>query len=106
VLGDMLELGPAAADLHRELASAVEAAHVDMVFASGPMTKHLFDALPARLQARWAPASAGLTDAVIEAVGAGDAIMIKGSNGSRMAPIVAALKDRYTQPAQDEDALC
>jgi len=106
VLGDMLELGPAAADLHRELASAIEAAHTDLVFASGPMSKHLFDALPARLQARWAPTSAGLTDAVIAAVGAGDAIMIKGSNGSRMAPIVAALKDRYTQPAQDEDALC
>jgi UDP-N-acetylmuramoyl-tripeptide--D-alanyl-D-alanine ligase len=106
VLGDMLELGPAAAELHRGLASAIEAAHVDMVFASGPMSKHLFDALPARLQACWAPASAGLTDAVIEAAGAGDAIMIKGSNGSKMAPIVAALKDRYTQPAQDEDALC
>jgi UDP-N-acetylmuramoyl-tripeptide--D-alanyl-D-alanine ligase len=28
----------------------------------------------------------------------GDIAMIKGSNGSRMGPLVAALRDRFAQP--------
>ena len=106
ILGDMLELGAQAADLHRALAADIEAANIDLVFASGPMMKHLFDALPERLRSRWSPTSAGLTDAVLEAVGGGDAVMIKGSNGSRMAPIVAALKEAHAPKAQGVDAAC
>jgi len=43
---------------------------------------------------------------VLEAVGGGDAVMIKGSNGSRMAPIVAALKEAHAPKAQGVDAAC
>ena len=100
VLGDMLELGPESASLHRSLADAVESANVDLVFASGPMTKGLFDALPADRRALWAETSAGVTDAVASAVTAGDVVMIKGSNGSRMGPIVSLLKERYALSAQ------
>ncbi|MDH7799593.1 MULTISPECIES: UDP-N-acetylmuramoylalanyl-D-glutamyl-2,6-diaminopimelate--D-alanyl-D-alanine ligase [unclassified Beijerinckia] len=106
ILGDMLELGTASPELHRDLAADIEAAAIDLVFASGPMMKHLFDALPERLRQRWSPTSAGLTDAVLEAVGGGDAVMIKGSNGSRMAPIVAALKEAHAPKARGVDATC
>jgi UDP-N-acetylmuramyl pentapeptide synthase len=32
-------------------------------------------------------------------VQAGDIVIVKGSNGSRMAPIVGALKERHAAPA-------
>ncbi len=45
VLGDMLELGEASAELHRGLKEAVDAAGVDLVLACGPMMKLLLDDL-------------------------------------------------------------
>ncbi len=95
VLGDMLELGPESAALHRGLRESIEAAGVDLVFASGPMMKHLFDDLPASLKGGWAEASSGIADRVAGAIEAGDIVMIKGSNGSRMGPIVTMLKERF-----------
>ena len=47
VLGDMLELGDQGGRLHRELAEAVDAAGVDVVFACGELMNSLFEALPA-----------------------------------------------------------
>ena len=41
VLGDMLELGPRGRDLHRELAEAVLANEVDLVFCCGPLMRAL-----------------------------------------------------------------
>ena len=52
VLGDMLELGDASADLHRGLKEAVDAAGVDLVLACGPMMQLLFDDLAPRAAGR------------------------------------------------------
>lgn len=92
VLGDMLELGPAASDLHAGLKEAVDAAKVDLVFACGPHMKRLHDSLAPSLRGGWAASSAELVDVVSAAVRAGDVVMVKGSLGTRMAPIVDALK--------------
>ena len=46
VLGDMLELGGLGPKLHQELAEAVDAADVDVVFACGEMMRGLYEALP------------------------------------------------------------
>ncbi len=94
VLGDMLEMGPDAAAHHAGLAQAVEAAHVDLVFLCGPLMKALWDALPAERRAAYAPNSAELAAGVASAVLAGDTVLVKGSNGSRMSIIVEALKGR------------
>jgi UDP-N-acetylmuramoyl-tripeptide--D-alanyl-D-alanine ligase len=94
VLGEMLELGPLAPELHRGLKEAVDAAGVDLVFACGPYMAGLFTALDARQKAHWAEVSGGLEGPLLEAVSGGDVIMIKGSLGSRMAPLVEALKRR------------
>ena len=45
VLGEMLELGPRAAEFHRGLKAAVDAAGADLVFACGPNMRLLFDDL-------------------------------------------------------------
>jgi UDP-N-acetylmuramoyl-tripeptide--D-alanyl-D-alanine ligase len=95
VLGDMLELGPQAASLHAGLKEAVDAAGADLVFACGPHMQHLFEALPAPRRGAWAERSSDIEQALLDAVTAGDAVMIKGSNGSRMAPLVAAVKAKF-----------
>lgn len=91
VLGDMLELGSDAPALHAELADAIETNGIDLVLAAGPLMRHLYDALPVAKRGKWAETSAGIEQALLETVQAGDMVMIKGSNGSRMAPLVAAL---------------
>jgi UDP-N-acetylmuramoyl-tripeptide--D-alanyl-D-alanine ligase len=96
VLGDMLELGEAAADLHRGLNDAVDAAGIDLVFACGPMMQRLFDRLAPIRQGAWAEDSAQLEPALLRAVRAGDAVMIKGSLATRMAPLVEALRARFS----------
>jgi UDP-N-acetylmuramoyl-tripeptide--D-alanyl-D-alanine ligase len=95
VLGDMLELGPEGPRLHRELADAVDAAGVDVVFACGELMGSLFAALPAGRRGAYAKTAEELAPKLVGAVGPGDAIMVKGSLGSRMAPLVEALKHRF-----------
>ena len=95
VLGDMLELGAQSAALHAGLAEAIIACGVDLVLASGPNMAHLYAKLPLDKRGEWAATSAGLERYLLETVRSGDVVMIKGSNGSRMAPLVAALKSRH-----------
>jgi len=102
VLGDMLELGPDAAKLHADLAAAVIAARVDLVYAAGPLMKSLFDALPADKRGRWAPTAADIESALPGEIRAGDAVMVKGSNGSRMWSVVAAIRKHAATQTADE----
>jgi UDP-N-acetylmuramoyl-tripeptide--D-alanyl-D-alanine ligase len=95
VLGDMLELGEASAELHRGLKEAIASAGVDLVLACGPMMKLLFDDLPRERQGAWAPTSTELAAALPDLVRAGDVVMIKGSLGTRMAPVVEAMLARF-----------
>jgi UDP-N-acetylmuramoyl-tripeptide--D-alanyl-D-alanine ligase len=99
VLGDMLELGDASIELHRELAVPLARADIDLVYACGPHMRALFDALPADRRGFYAETSDGLITPLSDAIQSGDVVMVKGSNGSRMKPIVAAL-----QALGDDDA--
>ena len=92
VLGDMLELGPRGRALHRGLAADVNTNAVDLVFCCGPLMRALWQALPASRRGGYAENSAALEAQVLAAIRAGDVVMIKGSLGSRMAPIVKALQ--------------
>ena len=94
VLGDMLEMGPDASRFHAELAEPVEAAKVDLVFASGPLMKSLWDSLPAKRRGAYANNSSELAPLVASAVRAGDSVLVKGSNGSKMGVIIDALRAR------------
>lgn len=95
VLGDMLELGPEENNQHAQLAQNVENEGIDLVFAAGPRMRHLYDALAPHRRAHWAPSAAELQPALIDALRAGDMVMVKGSNGSRMVPLVKALLQHY-----------
>ncbi len=95
VIGDMLELGPKAAAMHAELAADLSANNVDLLFGAGPLTRALYEAAPASMRAAWTERSSELTDEVARTLRGGDVAMVKGSNGSRMGPLVTALRDRF-----------
>ena len=95
VLGDMLELGGEGPRLHAELAEFIDGAGVDVVFACGELMGALFEALPPNRRGAYAKSAEQLKPLLTGAVGAGDVIMVKGSLGSRMAPLVEALKQRF-----------
>jgi UDP-N-acetylmuramoyl-tripeptide--D-alanyl-D-alanine ligase len=95
VLGDMRELGDTSGDLHRALKEAVDAAGIDLVLACGPMMRLLHDTLKPSQQGGWAPSSDELVGVLLDTVRAGDAVMIKGSLATRMAPLVDALRARF-----------
>jgi UDP-N-acetylmuramoyl-tripeptide--D-alanyl-D-alanine ligase len=91
VLGDMLELGAAGPAMHAELASDV-ANSANIVYCCGPLMRHLYEALPEACRGAHLPDSAALAPVLAGAVRPGDAVLVKGSLGSRMATVVAALK--------------
>ncbi len=103
VLGDMLELGPTSPALHADLADAIVGARFDLLYAAGPMMRALADATSDRLPVEWRDRASELQEAVVDGVRAGDVVVVKGSNGSRMAPIVAALKARHAQTIATAD---
>jgi UDP-N-acetylmuramoyl-tripeptide--D-alanyl-D-alanine ligase len=92
VLGDMLELGESAAAAHEALAPAV-AQSADLLFACGPEMRRLFDLTPAHQRGAYEACSESLAPIVAAAIAPGDVVLVKGSLGSRMRRIVAALEE-------------
>ena len=100
VLGDMLELGAQSDALHAGLANVIEKNTVDLVYCSGPHMVALFEALPEARRGLWTETSNALEAPLLDALHPGDAVMIKGSLGSRMGPLVEAIKKTFPQCAQ------
>ncbi|MBV9757412.1 MAG: UDP-N-acetylmuramoyl-tripeptide--D-alanyl-D-alanine ligase [Alphaproteobacteria bacterium] len=90
-LGDMLELGEHGPAAHAELAPELDR-NADLLFACGPLMRHLFDAVAPERRAGYAADAAALAPMVAATVAAGDAVLVKGSLGSRMRLVVDALQ--------------
>ncbi len=109
ILGDMLELGRGAEAMHAGLAAPLAEADVDAVFLVGPLMRSLWDALPVRLHGGYTERASDMEPLVAEAIAPGDVIMVKGSNASRMGPLVETIKARFaparaaTRIAQEQD---
>ncbi len=91
VLGDMLELGEDAPRWHADLAGELEAAGIDLVYTAGMLMTHLHNALDPVRRGTHAPDAESLTDILGAEIRAGDVVLVKGSLGSRMGPIVRRL---------------
>jgi UDP-N-acetylmuramoyl-tripeptide--D-alanyl-D-alanine ligase len=106
ILGDMLELGPTGAALHGGLIEAIKANQIDLVYCCGPLMRNLWDALSTGKRGGYAESAAALEAQAVSAIRAGDAIMVKGSLGSKMKTIVNALEKRFPgRTALDEAAV-
>jgi UDP-N-acetylmuramoyl-tripeptide--D-alanyl-D-alanine ligase len=101
VLGDMLELGDHGPGLHAGLSKAVDAHNVDVLYAAGPLMANLWENTPGNRRGAYANTSAELRDNLLGGIRAGDVVMIKGSLGSRMGPLVEAIRARFAPVERD-----
>jgi UDP-N-acetylmuramoyl-tripeptide--D-alanyl-D-alanine ligase len=93
-LGDMLELGPAGPELHRQVGEAI-AGGLDVIVAAGPLAGCFLDGArragaPSRSLHAF-PDAAAAAAAAPGLVGDGDAVLVKGSRGAHMEAVVEAL---------------
>jgi UDP-N-acetylmuramoyl-tripeptide--D-alanyl-D-alanine ligase len=102
VLGDMLELGPQGPLLHAGLLKAVLGTGATEVFLVGEAMRALAaEILRLAESDRNAPAVTHMQtadeigDAVLSALAYGDAVMVKGSNGVRLSPLVKTIRERF-----------
>jgi UDP-N-acetylmuramoyl-tripeptide--D-alanyl-D-alanine ligase len=93
VLGDMRELGEQGAQLHRDLKAPIDDADIDLVLACGPLMRHLVDTLQGERVGGWAEKSVDLVAPLKAALRPGDVVVIKGSLGTNMAPLIKAVQD-------------
>ena len=98
VLGDMLELGEEAEARHARLAVPLSGHGIDLVFTCGPAMAALHAALPKAMRGGHTADSGSLAPLVTGALKPGDAVLVKGSAGSRMGLVVEALQSIETEP--------
>jgi UDP-N-acetylmuramoyl-tripeptide--D-alanyl-D-alanine ligase len=87
----MRELGPEAPQLHAGLAPDLIASGAQLLFACGPHMRHLADAVARKIPATHVERSVDLVAPLLAALRPGDVIMVKGSLGTNMKPIVTAI---------------
>jgi UDP-N-acetylmuramoyl-tripeptide--D-alanyl-D-alanine ligase len=92
ILGDMMELGPASADMHAELAELDAMEAVDVVHSIGPLMQNLHEALPAQKQGLWAASSVELAPRLARHLDSGDVVLVKGSLSMKLSAIVDAIR--------------
>ncbi|MBJ7444848.1 MAG: UDP-N-acetylmuramoylalanyl-D-glutamyl-2, 6-diaminopimelate--D-alanyl-D-alanine ligase, partial [Sphingobium sp.] len=94
VLGGMRELGARSAELHADLAGPLEAGQVDYAILVGAEMAPLADALDGSMAYAHVPDTASAITLLTTDMRAGDAILVKGSNGIGLSRLVAALGER------------
>lgn len=101
VLGDMLELGEAAAKFHEEAGRQVERFRWDILAAVGPMGRHLAEgarlAGMSRDRIRTFAASDEAAAAIPDLLQEGDLVLVKGSRGIRTEAVVESLKKAFKE---------
>jgi UDP-N-acetylmuramoyl-tripeptide--D-alanyl-D-alanine ligase len=98
VVGDMLELGDATERLHRELAEPLAAARVDRVFLVGTAVAALDAVLPEPCRGGLWQSADEVVPALLRFLQPGDVVIVKGSRGVGLAPIVERLRAEAAQP--------
>jgi UDP-N-acetylmuramoyl-tripeptide--D-alanyl-D-alanine ligase len=104
VLGDMRELGDHAERLHAELAEPLKRAGIDTVYCCGPHMRAMYDRLPAGMRGGWTESSACLAAKLAFAVRPGDVVLVKGSAGTKMGPLVETLQALDARQADEAAA--
>ncbi|MGR9171664.1 UDP-N-acetylmuramoylalanyl-D-glutamyl-2,6-diaminopimelate--D-alanyl-D-alanine ligase [Rhizobium sp. KDH_Rht_773_N] len=95
VLGDMLEMGEFAPQVHADLAGPLLAAGLEHVWLAGPEMVALKESLPDSVAVEHREKTEELLEFVLNSVAPGDVLMVKSSLGIGFGKIVAALLDKY-----------
>ena len=100
VLGDMLELGEHSQKLHGALAADVAAGKVDLALLGGPemaaLAASLGDGAGSGIAVEHRAGASDLLPVVLSSVRAGDAVVVKSSNGIGFSKIVDALTTGFS----------
>lgn len=105
IAGEMLELGPDEAALHRESGREISHAGVDVLWGvRGLATEILAGAREAGpIETRFFETSDEAARAIVDEVKEGDLILVKGSRGVATDKIVAAIRERFVLAGLDEE---
>ena len=91
-LGDMAELGETAPALHAGIAELPAMDHIDRVHCVGPLTRHLWEALPEAKRGRWHARTDKMRDGLRADLDAGDVVLVKGSNAIGLSALVDEIR--------------
>ena len=94
VLGDMLEMGAAGEATHREIGEKINQLKIDAVFAFGPASRYVVEAIdPKRIsKIEHLQAKPDICSAVSDFLRSGDIVLVKGSRGMKMEEVVEAFR--------------
>jgi UDP-N-acetylmuramoyl-tripeptide--D-alanyl-D-alanine ligase len=103
-LGEMLELGEAAEELHRGLGEKAAEAGVARLYARGPHAYAMIEGARERglADAEVMQAHHAMADAIYAEARAGDLLLLKGSRGMKMETVLEALRQRYEPLAKEK----
>nr|XP_061799076.1 UDP-N-acetylmuramoyl-tripeptide--D-alanyl-D-alanine ligase-like [Nerophis lumbriciformis] len=92
VLGDMLELGPTAAELHRQVGERAAELGFGLVLGVGELSRATVAGAASRqAETEWLADAAGTARRLPELLREGDVVLVKGSRGVGLEAVVAAL---------------
>lgn len=93
VLGDMLELGPGAEFEHARIGALAAELKIDFVLTLGALARHIARGAAASTAVHYDQKNV-LSEYLLELVGPGDAVLVKGSRGMKMEDVVTFLSER------------
>jgi UDP-N-acetylmuramoyl-tripeptide--D-alanyl-D-alanine ligase len=95
VLSDMLELGHQAEGLHQQVGKALALYNVDILFTVGTLSKFIYDAAFVKTKAHFENKTM-LIEHLLNTLGEGDVVLVKGSRGMKMEEVVSALDEHFS----------
>lgn len=105
IAGEMLELGPDEAALHREAGREISRAGVDMVWGVRGLAAEIVAGAQeaGSTNTRFFETSEEAASAIIAEVREGDLVLVKGSRGVATEKIVGAIRERFPLTGSDEE---
>jgi UDP-N-acetylmuramoyl-tripeptide--D-alanyl-D-alanine ligase len=98
VLADMLELGPQSEKIHGQIGKTIAQNDIDVLLTFGTLSKSTYNEAAVKNKAHFEN-KAALSEYLVQTLGKGDAVLIKGSRGLKMEEVVAVLEDQFSQKA-------
>jgi UDP-N-acetylmuramoyl-tripeptide--D-alanyl-D-alanine ligase len=95
IFGDMLELGPAEVEAHREMGRAIVASGAEVLVGVGALAAGTVAVASESIETHHFATSTEAAPFVAGMARPGDLFLVKGSRGTALEKVVAALKERF-----------